>query len=188
VEVQRNRYLHARAVAVIGTDRGIERVSFTVYGKAGHYTMLFADHALYLRGDALGLALFTIVGAQGKKHVGRWISIDRSVTYAKATDLTLGSFLADRIPHHDLRIVKAAGRGRTALRGTANRPGSSRADRALKQWVYVHSTAQPLPLEVRMQGLTTHFKDRTVLGPWNAPVNVHAPAHAVPISRLLAHP
>jgi hypothetical protein len=186
VDIGRSGSLRVTTVADVDGRSGIRETNVRLFGQTGHFTIVVVSRTAYLRGDATAFDYFGFpTGAN--KYVGRWVSIPccGQIYASYASGVTLGSFLADSVPRQGLRLRRSntAGTARLALVGTATVPGQS-GPLPEKVWLYVRSASQPLPVEVRTKLLTREFTGRLTLGPWNRPVNLHVPAHAVPISRL----
>jgi hypothetical protein len=135
-------------------------------------------------GLGLGAALrdhYNYSVKQSARYANRWISIPHGqFSYREvAGDVTLPSFLADYMPRGRLSVVQGSVGGR--------RDVGLRTDTGLyKSTVYVRSAVRPLPIAVtslQYQGASSkaHFS----LGPWNQPLRVRAPSHAVPVAKVL---
>jgi hypothetical protein len=186
VEAGAAKGLTQRIVGDVAATRGIQRVSFTLNGKKGRFTVLVVHRIAYLRGNAPTLAgYFGFTAAQAAQFQGQWISVPPSSK--KYTDLaasvTLPSFLHDIYPGGRLSLVtsKIGGRARTGVRGTNREPGVK-----FMEAIFPKSSAPLLPEEVADIEPAKGFIDATKISGWNESVSVQAPAGAVPISTVQA--
>ncbi len=177
--------LRQTMVCDVSARRGVQRITVRLHGKTGRFTVIVVGHTAYVRGDVPALHDYLgFPAARARKYAGRWISVPRtSRAYAAfAADVTLGSLVADHVPQSNLSTVSGTVGGRKVLglRGTVVVAGVSSTT-----IVYVRSAAHPLPLETRDVSSQHGFRDGLALGPWNRPVPIEAPTHAVPISIVL---
>ncbi len=188
VSLGRAHDLTQTAVGDVSADRGVQHVSFRLFGNRGHFTILVLDHTAYLRGDVNAFSFWGFP-SQADKYVGRWITVPDAggdqIYKQYADDVTLGSFLADHIPRKNLALTRAnVGREKAVgLRGKTTAPGLT-APIPVELWLDVRSDANPLPLRVRQKALTNDFVETTTIGPWNRPVDVQAPADTAAFRRI----
>jgi hypothetical protein len=174
-----------KTVSDVARTRGIQHITFTGKGGTGQFTVLVVGRTVYIRADASALRDYLALSAglsakQVSRYANRWISIPHNDPYhgSTAQDATLGSFIKDHVPVSDLTVGggSVGGRRVQALRGWA--------DQVFTRTAYVPSAANPLPLEFTDAFQARDVRERVVVGPWNRPVDVRTPAHAVPILTL----
>jgi hypothetical protein len=170
----------------VAATRGIQRISFTLQGERGEFTVLVVSRTVYLQGDAFALSGYLgFTSAQASSYHGKWISIPPSSRRysALAASVTLPSFLADNYPGRPLALVttKIAGRKVTGVRGINREPGLK-----FVEALYPASRPPLLPQEVRTIEPSKGFIDRTKISRWNEPVHVQTPPNAVPIATVQA--
>jgi hypothetical protein len=176
-----------RFVSDVGRGRGIQRITFTRGGRSGPATVLVVPHTAYIRGSAFTLRnYFALSPAQASRYGGKWISVPSSAkSYTPvAADATLESFLAHLLPRKHLAVVRAtiAGRKSVGVRGAVRQAGLQ-----VVETVYAPAGGEPLPFEERATPVGHPGLNLARMSRWNEPVHVAAPAHAVPISTVLAH-
>jgi len=178
--------LRQTMVGDVAGTRGSQRITFSLQGRKGRLTVLVVRRTVYLKGTSFALSGylgFTV--AQAAKFRGRWISVPPSNKRYKdlASSVTFPSFLHDIYPSAPLALVKATigGRALTGVRGTHREPGLR-----FVEAVYPRSSSSLLPQAVVDVEPQKGFLDTIKIARWNESVRVHAPANAVPISRL--HP
>jgi hypothetical protein len=174
----------ATIVADVAAASGVQRIAFRQGSEAGRATVRVVRRTAYIRGDAFTLrGFFGFSASQARRYAGVWISIGhRSRAYpAVAAAVTSGSFLAEIYPQADLVRVfgSFAGRRLVGVRGSARHEGAQ-----LVETVYARPAGTPLPVLERERG-PAGYRAVTEIGPWNRPLRVRAPAHAVPFSRVV---
>ncbi|HEV8178730.1 MAG TPA: hypothetical protein VGP54_00345 [Gaiellaceae bacterium] len=177
--------LHQTMVADVAATRGIQRVSFTLGGKKGQFTVRVVGRTAYLLGNTVALDSFLgFTAAQAAQYHGRWISVTPSSQMYKAlaASVTLPSFLHDIYPSAPLAFVtaKIGGRKVTGVRGTTREPGVVRFVEA------VYPDSKLRPFGVADIESSKAFIDEIRISRWNEPVHVQAPANAVPIATVQA--
>jgi hypothetical protein len=167
-----------------GRTQGIQRITFRKSARAGHVTVIVSARRAYIRGDAFTLTNFMgFKPRAAAKYANTWIVIaPGSGAYtAVAAAVTLASNVSEIGPHGTLSPVRTttlSGLRVHAVRGTGTVQGKRIVD-----VLYARATGAPLPVaEITTQGANL---SRTTFGPWNAPVHVSVPAHAVPIAKVL---
>jgi hypothetical protein len=160
----------------VARDRGIQRLTVSLHGKARHVTIIVIGSTAYLHGDASALHWWGFPPSFVSRYAGRWVAIPHGSRWypVAAVDVTLGSWAPHDVPRTQLSFVSGA-LGKTAMRGLR---GTAPEGGVLT--TYVPATGPPLPveaLEVYNNG-TTHTIQ---FSHWNEAVNVKAPAHAVRI-------
>jgi hypothetical protein len=176
--------LHQTMVADVAATRGMQRVSFTLGGKKGQFTVRVVGRTAYLLGDTVALEGYLgFTSAQAAQYHGRWISVTPSshMYKALAASVTLPSFLHDIYPSAPLALVtaKIGGRKVMGVRGINREPGVR-----FVEAVYPDSKLRPL--EVADIESSKRFIDEIKISRWNEPVHVQAPANAVPIATVQA--
>jgi hypothetical protein len=174
-----------RMVSDVGRGRGIQRITVTKHGQTGPATVLIVGRSAYIRGNVFTLhGYFGFTPAQAKRYAGRWISIPRSsAAYAAvAADATLASYLSDLLPNKHLAVVQTtvAGKKAVGVRGNVQQGKLS-----LVETVYAPVGGTPLPFEERAAPVGHPGTSVTRMSKWNEPLNLAAPANAVPISTVL---
>ena len=101
-----------------------------------------------------------------------------------AADATFASFVGDLLPSKNLRVVRAtiAGKRAVGVRGTVRQAGLT-----LTETVYAPARGTPLPFEEKAVAARVRGTSVARMSRWNEPVQVAAPANAVPISTVVAH-
>jgi len=173
----------ATIVGDVGATAGVQRIAFRRGGASGLATVRVVHRTAYVRADALTLRGFFGFGAgQASRYAGTWIAIRHtSRAYAGvAAAVTLRSFLAEIYPQAGLVRVSGSVGGRrvVGVRGLARHEGAQ-----LVETVYAPATGAPLPVLEREAG-AAGYRGLTRIGPWNRPLRVRAPAHAVPFSEV----
>lgn len=171
---------HMRMVSDAGSDRGIQRVTFSKGGRTGHADSLVVGSTAYIRGDAFALhAYMGFPRSFASHYAGRWVSIPpTSPVYAPvAIDVTFPSFASHMIPEAPLSVVRgpAGARNLTGLRGRSSEgPGIAT--------VYVPSNGAALPVKGTAAAAASQPVGTVVtMSRWNEAVRVQAPANAVPL-------
>jgi hypothetical protein len=172
-------------VADVGRGRGIQRITFKSNGKSGPATVLVVRRSAYIRGNDFTMrSFFGFTPAQAARYAGKWISVPAtSGAYSGlAADATFASFLSDLLPSRHLAVVRATVAGKTSvgLRGTVLQGGEK-----LVETVYAPAHGAPLPFESKAVAPGHPGTSVTRMSRWNEPVQLAAPAHAVPISTVL---
>jgi hypothetical protein len=176
-----------RFVSDVAQRRGIQRITFTRHGSSGSATVLVVRHTAYFRGTAFTLRnYFALSPEQASRYAGKWISVPSSAkSYTPvAADATLASFVAHLLPRKHLAVVRAtiAGRKLVGVRGAVREAGLR-----VVETVYAPAGGEPLPFELKAAPVGHPGTNVVRMSRWNEPVHVTAPAHAVPISTVLAH-
>lgn len=171
----------------VTADRGIQRIAFTKHGRTGHVTVLVAHRTAYVRGDAFTLhGYMEFTSAQSSRYAGRWISIPHSASSypTVSAGVTLPSLLRVLYPKGEaVRVVgKVGGRQVVGLRKHARHAGVG-----YTETLWAKARGRPLPVEDYSVAPSKGYWQRVTLSRWNEPVQVSAPAHAVPISTVSAH-
>jgi hypothetical protein len=174
--------LHQTMISDVAATRGIQKISFTLGGKKGQFTVRVVARNAYLRGNTVALDDYLgFTAAQAAQYHGRWISIPPSNHryQALAAAVTLPSFLHDIYPHAPLGIVttKIGGRKVTGVRGTSREPG-------VRFLEAVYPDSKLRPLGVADVEPAKGFIDEITISRWNEAVHVQAPANAVPIATV----
>lgn len=177
VGVAQSQDLHQRMVGDVAGGRGIQRVSFRISGKKGHFTVRVVKRIAYLRADIVALHdYFGFSGAQSAHFRGHWVAIRPSSSLYKplASSVTLPSFLRDIYPRKPLALVRSKIHGRriTGVRGLNREPGVHFIEA-------VYPDRKLRPLEVADYDPKQAFVDGIEISRWNEPVHVKAPAHSV---------
>ena len=172
-------------VGDVARGRGMQRITFRTNGRTGRATVLVVHRTAYIRGDAFTLqSFFGFSASQAQQHANQWITIAHtSPAYASvAAAVTLPSFLGEIYPQANLTRVSGSVGGRrvVGVRGAARHEGER-----LVETVYARAQGTPLPVE-EDETASGGFRGRTNIGPWNRPVRVRPPGHAVTVSRVLA--
>ena len=165
--------------------RGIQRITFTLAGKRGHFIVIVVKRIVYLRGSAYALhGYLGFTPAQAAAYHDRWVSVPPANRRYKdlAASVTLPSFLHDIYPRAPLALATTTVGGRkiTGVRGTNKEAGGVRFEEAL------FPDPKLRPLAVSDIDTKLGFVDGVKLGRWNEAVHVTAPAHAVPIAKVTA--
>jgi hypothetical protein len=178
--------LHQTMVGDVAGTRGSQRITFTIQGRTGSFTVLVVHRTAYLRGTSFALSGYLgFSAAQASRFHGRWISVPPSnKMYSDlAASVTLPSFLHDIYPRAPLKLVKAriGGHSRTGVSGTHKESG-------LKFVEEIFPTAKPplLPVAVADIEPSKGFFDEIKISRWNERVSVQAPANAITISTVPA--
>ena len=174
--------LRQTMVSDVAKTRGIQRISFTLQGKKGRFTVIVVRRIVYLRGNSLALhGYLGFTAAQAGSYHGRWISIPPgSARYGDlAASVTLPSFLHDIYPAAPLALVTTTlgGREITGVRGTNRQAGITFQEAVLPD-------SKLRPLAVSDVDTKHGFVDAVKISRWNERVHVAAPANAAPISRV----
>jgi hypothetical protein len=173
-----------RMVCDVASGRGIQRIAFTNHGRSGNATVLVVKRKAYIRGNAYTLHVyFGFAKAQARRYSGKWISIphtnpDYPTVSAAAT---YASFLSFLFPQRKLRLVNAtiSGRRVVGVRGLATLEGSE-----VLETLYAPANGRPLPIEEKQFYPGHPGKGLTTMSRWNERVDVQAPAHSVPVSKV----
>jgi hypothetical protein len=173
-------------VADVGATRGIQRITFRKGGASGRATVLVVSRTAYILGDAFSLrGFFGFSASQAKRYKNQWITIPHTSPAfgTVAAAVTLGSFLTEVYPQANLARVRGSVDGRqvVGVRGVSRHEGER-----VVETVYARAKGAPLPVEEKETG-SAGFHGLTRVGPWNRPVRVQAPGHAVPASLVLGH-
>jgi hypothetical protein len=176
--------LRQTMVCDVAKTRGIQRISFTLRGKKGHFTVIVVKRVAYLRGSAYALhGYLGYTPTQAATYHGRWISIPPTNRRYKdlAASVTFSSFLHDIYPSAPLRLVTTTNGGRTVtgVSGTNDEAGPA------KFMEVVFPDSRLRPLAVSDVDAKLGFIDTLKIGRWNEAVRVTAPANAVPISTVI---
>jgi hypothetical protein len=173
--------LRQTMVADVAKTRGIQRISFTLQAKRGHFTVIVVKRVAYLRANAIALLSYLgFTAAQAARYHDRWISVPPTNGRYKdlAASVTLPSFLHDIFPSAPLALVATTlgGRKVTGVRGTNKQGGGI----TFVEAVFPDSKLRPLGVSDidRKHG----FVDGVKTSRWNERVRVKAPAHSVPIA------
>jgi hypothetical protein len=175
--------LRQTMVADVGPTSGIQKVSFTLQGKKGRFTVIVVNCLAYLRGNIYALhGYLGFTAAQAAAYNGRWISVPPgNARYSDlAASVTLPSFLRDIHPSAPLVFVttRLGGRKVTGVEGKNREPGVRFVEA-------VFPDAKLRPLAVSDLDASKGFGDVLKISRWNELVPVKAPAQAVPISTVL---
>jgi hypothetical protein len=176
--------LRQTMVGDVAGTRGSQRITFTLQGKSGQFTVLVVGRIVYLRGSTYALdGYLGFTAAQAALYQGRWISVPPgdSKYAALAASVTLPSFLHDIYPRAPLALVTASVGGRkvTGVRGTNREPGVRFVEALFPD-------SKLRPLAVSDVEPSKGFIDAIRISRWNEPVQVTAPANAVPIATVRA--
>ena len=170
--------LRQTMVADVAGSRGIQKITFTLQGKKGHFTVRVVKRIAYVRGNALGLQSAGLTAADAARYQGRWVSIRPSnhLYPDLAADVTLPTFLHDIYPAAPLALVRTTIRSKevTGVRGTNRESGIT-----FQEALFPDSKLRPLG--VTDVDKSSGFVDATTISHWNEAVHVRAPAHAVPL-------
>lgn len=171
-----------RVVCDAGATRGIQHITFSKGGRTGHVTVIVSANTAYVRGDTFALVNFMgFKAVPAAKYAGAWVLIphvDRDYTTV-AAGVRLSSAIDELTLTPQARVSDANVNGQrvVGVQGTRSTPAAQAAAVTL----YARAAGSPLPVrEVTTQGgarATVNFSN------WNEPINVAAPAKAVPISR-----
>jgi len=168
--------LRQTMVADVAGNRGIQRVTFTLQGRKGQFTVRVVKRIAYVRGNALGLQSAGLSSADAARYHGRWVSIPPSnqLYTDLAADVTLRSFLHDIYPAAPLTLVRTTIRSKevTGVHGTNRESGVT-----FLEALFPDSKLRPLG--VTDVDRKSGFVDATTISRWNEAVHVRAPAHAV---------
>lgn len=176
--------VRTQIVGDVAADHGIQRITFTRSGKTGHVTVVVAKRTAYIRGDAFTLNNYMELPAAGSaKYAGRWISIAHSNrTFADvAAAVTLSSFVQDLdLGGKTVRVSgTVAGRKVVGVRMTRSLQGVREVETLFARPGRLHLPVEEKDVVVG-QGATQATMSR-----WNERVRAHAPAHAVPIAKVV---
>ncbi|HEY3550993.1 MAG TPA: hypothetical protein VGK69_08070 [Gaiellaceae bacterium] len=176
--------LRQTMVSDVAKTRGIQKITFTLQGEKGQFTVIVVNRIAYLRGNSLALhGYLGFTSAQAARYHGRWISIPLGNGRYEdlAASVTLPSFLHDIYPGAPLALVETTVGGRkiTGVRGTSRQGGVTFQEAVLPD-------AKLRPLAVSDVDTKHGFVDAIKIGRWNEPVRVKAPASAVPIATVTA--
>jgi hypothetical protein len=176
------RVLRQRIVADVAGNRGIQRITFTIQGKKGVFTVIVVNRIAYVRGNAYALRVnLGLTTAQAAPYSGRWISVPPANARYKnlAASVTLPSFLHDIYPRAPLALVTTSigGRKVTGVRGTNREPGVRFVEA-------VFPDSKLRPLGVSDVDASKGFIDGIRISRWNERVHVTAPAGAVPVANI----
>lgn len=168
-------------VCDVAATRGIQRITFTRQGALGRLTILLVKRTAYVRGNAVGLHYgVNLVQHEASRYAHRWISVPHGeFSYQMLADgLTLGSFLHDHVPEGRLTYVgsEIGGEKVVGVRGDGTTSTVT---------VYARSSARPLPIEATTFDPARAYRERATIDRWNEAVRVQAPAHAVPMAKVL---
>jgi hypothetical protein len=169
---------------VADTD-GRQQVGFKVGKQTGHVTILVLDQTAYVQGNANGLRfLLGLTKAQASSYAGQWISIPKGDKHYNPTAgaVTLPSFLQSITPHGRLKALKGKVHGRRVI---GVRAISGKGKKRELQVLDAPAGGKPLPLEEDEVSPGQAYISHTAMSKWNEPVQVQAPANAVPISTVL---
>lgn len=174
--------LRQTMVSDVAKTRGIQRISFTLQGKKGQFTVIVVNRIAYLRGNSLALhGYLGFTSAQAATYHGRWISIPPGNRRYEdlAASVTLPSFLHGIYPSAPLALVTTTVGGHkiTGVRGTNKQGGVTFQEAVLPD-------AKLRPLAVSDVDAKHGFIDAVKIGRWNETVHVKAPAGAVPIATV----
>jgi hypothetical protein len=177
-----------RIVGDVSGGRGIQRITFVQGPKLGHLTVLVVRRTAFIRGDAFTLRNYLgFTTSQASRYHGKWISIRHaSRGYSTiAGSVTFGSFLSELYPK---------GAHLVAVSGTVDgdhvvgvQVARQRGGLSVVSTLYAPAHGTPLPLKQHELAPGRGYESWEEFGRWNEPVHVRAPAHAVPISTVVAH-
>lgn len=176
-----------RSTADVNADSGIEWKKFYV----GAVEIRLVNDTLYVHGDVQGLVnALQLTLPQAERSAGHWISITSSSgeglydeqLYGRLADgLTLASIIHDAAPGGTLKSFTKTSNGTQFLvvRGASLDMSANSADAEL----VATASGKPLPVAFSSaQGPANWTEVR--FSKWNEPVNVQAPANAVPIATV----
>jgi hypothetical protein len=167
-----------RIVGDAGSDRGIQRISFTRFGRTGHVTVVVVRRTAYVRGDPFTLHTYMLFSAaQSSRYAGHWVSIPPSLNSAVAADVTFSSFVKSlSIKGQYSRVSGVVGGHRVqGVRTTGIEHGLRVID-----FLFARVGSLPLPVEEQDLLPTKGYSSITTMSRWNERVDVHAPAHSIP--------
>lgn len=147
--------------------------------------MIVVKRTAYIHGNAYTFHnYFGFTKAQSSRYAGDWISIPyTSPGYSTVSaDATFGSFLYYLFPQRNLRLVKStiAGERVVGIRGVARLQGTT-----VLETLYAPAQGKRLPLEEKMTSPGHPGNGVTTMTNWGERVEIHAPAHYVPISKVV---
>jgi hypothetical protein len=171
--------------ADVSTTEGSQHVTFFLGQTKAHVSIRVVDHTAYVEGDALGLRLnLGLTNAQATKYAGQWISIPKSAKlYAGTAEAdTLGSLVTSIVPRGRVKAFSAKLHG---VRVVGVRSVHGKGKKKTLQVLDARAHGKRLPVEEDEVTPGMNAVSRTVLSRWNEPVQVQAPANAVPIATVL---
>jgi hypothetical protein len=184
---------YVRWTADVTAHSGTQRVTIGAPGcdvvgakVKGHVQMVLANHVVYVRGNAPGLASeYTIYlpWPKAKRYAGRWLAIPKGATlYARAADgLTLASIVHDVDPQrrygYNLKLARQKHRGTKPIVVGAGDPAMSGGT--------LSALAHGAPLPVAMSGYGCPQCNYTgSFSKWNEQVRARAPRSYTPIETV----
>jgi hypothetical protein len=171
--------LRQTMVADVAGNRGIQKVTFTLQGKKGQFTVRVVKRIAYVRGNPLGLESAGLTAADAARYQGRWVLIPPSnhLYSDLAADVTMPTFLHDIYPRAPLTLVRTTigSKEITGVHGINRESGIT-----FLEALFPDSKLRPLG--VTDVDKKDGFADVTNMSRWNEAVHVKAPAHAVRIS------
>jgi hypothetical protein len=170
-----------RMVSDVGKGEGIQRITVTSHGQTGPADVIVRRRTAYIRGNPFTMrAYFGFTKAQATKYAGKWIAIPHSSPgYAGVSaDATFGSFLSFLYPQHHLELYSSG--KLVGVRGTARFMGVD-----LLVLLLAPRHGKPLPAEQYERSPNHPGKSLARFSHWNESFHVTAPAHAVPISKVV---
>ncbi|MGH3003911.1 MAG: hypothetical protein ACRDM1_14830 [Gaiellaceae bacterium] len=163
-----------------GVDRGRQRITYRQTGGAGRVTVIVVANTAYIHGDAFTLVHYMgLPAALAAARAGKWILVPHTSSAFKtvAAAARLGSAVDELkmpLPLESAGTATVRGQRATGIRSRFSRFGYD-----VTETLYVRAAGSPLPVEQVGHGANIAFSD--VFGDWNEPVDVAAPAGAVPL-------
>lgn len=163
---------------------GIQQITFRRSGRTGHVTVMVIARTAYVRGDAFTLANYMgIKPSAAARYANSWILIPRSDSgYSTvAAAVTLASAIDELKLSRPLAKVPVRTINGQLVIGISGKDPTSPGGRATAT-LYARATGTPLP--VREQTRLGTGRISVTFSRWNEPVQLRAPAHAVPIAKV----
>lgn len=183
VSVETHRTVRIRMVSDVAASSGIQRISFEHGSKSGRMTVLVVNRTAYIRGDDFTLQNYMgLSKSEASRYGNRWIAISHTSSgYADVSaGVTLPSVLHTLYPKGKPTRVTGSAQGRKAI---GVRVVGHATGLRYTETLWANAGGKPLPLEEDVTAKST--STRIGFSRWNEPVHVTAPAHAVPISKVV---
>jgi len=167
-----------------GTNEGSQRIIVTDHGKTGSLMVIVTAGTAYVRGDALTLHLYYgFSSGQSTRYAGKWISVpDSNAAYATVSaGVTFASFLSQLFQPMTTPSIVTAGR-LIGVHGTVH----GQAGPSAMTTLFAPAHGEPLPVKQTAKSSGKGGTGVVTMSKWNEPVQVSAPANAVPITTVLS--
>jgi hypothetical protein len=169
---------HLRIVADVGVRDGIQRITVKDHGTKGSASAIVSGRKVYIRGDAFSMQVyFGFTSLQATDWADTWISVPRShPSYGTlSADVTLPSFVSHLFPKVTKLSLVTSG-NLIGVQGQAGKGSTT---------VFAPAQGKPLPVKAIAKTSGAQGTGALTMSRWNVAVNVKAPPHAVPISRVI---